>query len=193
MRLQSAALNGAVAVMLTAPCFAQTAPTSPVLTLDQERMYAQSMFGKRVQAELTARAEILSTQNRQIDATLTEEEQRLTDERPSMEPADFRALAIDFDERVTAIRLAQAEKQTAIQREGDAERARFFELAFPILLSLVEESGAVAILNDQAVIFSVRQIDITDRAIARIDQVVGAAIPDPEPGVLPVQRPPEQP
>lgn len=197
MALQSAAPGfgwgtafGAVAVMLAAPSFAQERLVSPVLTLNQERMYVQSLFGKRVQADMAAQAEQLSAENGRIDRALTEEEQRLTQERPSMEPADFRALAIDFDERVTLIRRVQAEKQATIQRKGEEERTRFFDLAFPILLTLVEESGAVAILNNEAVIFSVRQIDITDLAISRIDQVIGAATPEPDLGTQPLQRPP---
>lgn len=168
---------------------AQTLQPSPVLTLDQDRMYAGSDFGKRVQEELQAQSAKLSQENRRIEAALEEEERRLTEERPEMDPAAFQELAKDFDERVTGIRRAQAAKSDSIRRTSEAERARFFEAAFPVLLELVEETGAVAILNNAAVIFSVRQIDITDAAIARINAAIGAA-PLPEArGPQPVQRP----
>lgn len=183
-----------VALICAGPVSAQTteasrAAQSPFLTLNQERLYQQSDFGKRVKAYLQDEAAKLGIENRRIDAALTEEEKRLTTERPTMEAAEFRVLAADFDERVTAIRQAQQSKQASIQREGDTERARFFELAFPVLLALVEETGAVAILNDAAVIFSIRQIDITDAAIIRVNEIVGAAIPDPEQGPAPLPRP----
>ena len=151
-------------------------------------MYAASAFGKRVQSDLSQKSNELSQENRKIEAALEEEERRLTDERAGMDPARFQELAIDFDERVTGIRSAQAAKSENIQRQADTERARFFNAAYPILLELVEETGAVAILNNAAVIFSVRQIDITDAAIARIDAAIGAS-PLPDTGPVPVQRP----
>jgi Skp family chaperone for outer membrane proteins len=188
-----AALLAAIPVSAQQVSNNQGVAPSPILMLDQERMYQQSDFGQRVVADLKAQADALSAENQRIDAALTEEEQRLTEDRPTMEPAAFRELAVDFDERVTAIRRAQLAKQSAIQKQGERERGRFFELAFPVLLRLVEETGAVAILNNTAVIFSVRNIDITDVAIERINAVVGQAPPEPLLGPQPLPRPQSQP
>lgn len=183
----------AAGLLAASPAFAQGVQPSPVLTLDQDRMYAGSLFGQRVQSFLREQSSELSQENRKIELALEEEERRLTEERPSMTAEEFELLAIDFDERVIGIRSAQAAKADNVQRQADAERARFFEAAFPVLLELVEETGAVAILNNTAVIFSVRQIDITDAAIARIDAAIGDAAPPVDPGPLPVQRPEETP
>lgn len=186
-RCAAGALAGALA--LASPVIAQGIQPSPILTLDQDRMYAGSAFGKRVQEDLQKQSSDLSQENRKIETALEEEERRLTEERATMEPEEFQKLAADFDERVTGIRGAQAAKADNIRRQADVERARFFEAAFPILLELVEETGAIAILNNTAVIFSVRQIDITDAAIARIDAAIGASPLPEDPGQLPVQRP----
>lgn len=164
---------------------------SPVLTLNQDRLYRDSEFGQRVQSELEAASTELSEENRRIEAALVEEEQRLTQDRPTMEPDAFRALAEEFDERVTGIRRAQDAKANALQRQADSERARFFELAFPVLFRLVEETGAFAILDNNAVIFSVRQIDITDQAILRVNEEIGAAPRPVDPGPAPQPRPSE--
>ncbi|NNK77342.1 MAG: OmpH family outer membrane protein [Litoreibacter sp.] len=169
--------------------YTQDVAATPVLTLNQDRLYASSLFGQRVLKGIEEESLKLAAENRRIEIDLVEEERRLTDERATMDAAEFRALALDFDERVNDIRRAQDGKRDALQRKADAERARFFELAFPILLELVEETGALAILNNSAVIFSVRQIDITDRAIDRINAVLGAAPPDPETGPNPTPRP----
>ncbi len=177
--------------MMSMPGMAQQAvlQQSPVLTLNQEALYLSSEFGKRVQRELEQQSRELAQENRAIETTLTEEEQRLTIERRNMEPDAFRELADDFDSRVTEIRRAQDEKRDAIQRTADSERARFYEMAFPILLRLVEETGAVAILDNSAVIFSVRNIDITERAIAEVNLAIGDAPLDKAPEVSPTQRP----
>jgi len=178
-----------VALALATTASAQNIQPSPVLTLDQDRMYSASAFGARVQEDLRKQSSTLAQENRKIESALEEEERRLTQERPGMPPEEFQKLATDFDERVTGIRGAQASKSDNIRRQAEAERVRFFEAAFPILLELVEETGAVAILNNTAVIFSVRQIDITDAAIARIDAVIGASPLPIDPGPLPLQRP----
>jgi len=189
MNMRRATGTLVAALSATTPVVAQQVQLSPVLTLDQDRMYATSAFGQRVQAELQAQSVALSQENRKIEAALEAEERRLTEERASMDPAAFRVLAEDFDERVTGIRRAQAAKADSVRKNADEERARFFEAAFPILLELVEETGAVAILNNSAVIFSVRNIDITDAVIERIDATVGESPPPVDTGPLPVQRP----
>ncbi|SFR48913.1 OmpH family outer membrane protein [Litoreibacter janthinus] len=182
-----------VAFAIATPAMSQDIQPSPVLTLDQDRMYSASLFGKRVQEDLQSQSSELAQENRKIEGALEEEERRLTDERAAMDPEEFQKLAADFDERVTGIRRAQATKSDSIRRQAEAERVRFFEAAFPILLELVEETGAVAILNNSAVIFSVRPIDITDAAIARIDAAIGASPAPVDPGPLPVQRPDQTP
>lgn len=189
-------IAAAVAIFALSPVSAQEFSTgvpelgpNPVLTLDQDKLYAVSEFGQRVQAEITADLERLSAENRQIEAALEAEERRLTEERVGMDPSDFQELAAEFDIRVTEIREAQSSKAENIRNRADRERERFFEAAFPVLLSLVEESGAVAILNNSAVIFSIRQIDITDIAISRVNQELGAAPRPIDPGPLPIQRP----
>ena len=189
-------IAAAVAMFAFSPVLAQEFSTgvpelgpNPVLTLDQDRLYATSEFGMRVQAEITKDLEALSAENRQIEVALEAEERRLTDERVGMEPVEFQNLAAEFDMRVTEIREAQSSKAENIRSRADQERERFFEAAFPVLLSLVEESGAVAILNSSAVIFSIRKIDITDIAISRVNQELGAAPLPVDPGPLPIQRP----
>ncbi|MEM9434061.1 MAG: OmpH family outer membrane protein [Pseudomonadota bacterium] len=182
------ALAFGLGLLIPAAAIAQTAP---VLTLNQEALYLASDFGKRVQSELEQQSRALASENRRIETELVDEERALTEQRPDMEPAAFRELADEFDQRVTEIRDAQDAKLDAIQDRADAERARFYELAFPVLLELVESSGAVAILNSDAVIFSVRNIDITEEAIAAVNTTIGSAPRDGAQMQSPAPRPNE--
>ena len=60
----------AVALLLvSAPSFAQV--PSPVLTLNQDRLYVASEFGQRVQSELEAASAELSAENRRIEARVS--------------------------------------------------------------------------------------------------------------------------
>ena len=166
---------------------------SAILVLDQDRLLAQSRYGRRVQAELAAAAEALTQENREIEARLTQEELRLTELRPTMDPTEFAELAEDFDTRVEAIRTAQDAKSRDLQAQADAAQTRFFEIATPILLEVVRERGGAVLLDNRSVLLSAQGIDVTDFALARIDAEIGAGGADPlvsfEPGPAPAPAP----
>ncbi|PWE34290.1 outer membrane chaperone Skp [Maritimibacter sp. 55A14] len=200
-RILGAALAWLIAAWLPVVAAAQDGlPRSPVLTLDQERLFSQSDFGQRVLRELEQQANDLAAENRRIEAELTAEERELTERRPEMDAAQFRDLADAFDERVVAIRARQDKKARDIEVRTESERQRFFEASLPVLLGIVQEAGAAVLLQDRAIILSAGSIDITDIAIERVNAELGdgsqigedtpAEPPAPAPGA-PVDEPPE--
>ena len=68
-----------------------------------------------------------------------------------------------------------------LTRRFEEERRRFFETASPVLAQILTERGAVAIISKRAVIAGFDNIDITDAAIARLDQVLGDGSAQPAP------------
>ncbi len=163
---------------------------SPVLVIDTDRVFADSLFGKRVAAEVQRDSDALVAENRRIEAALTEEERSLTLRRPSMVVADFRAEADAFDERVQGIRSAQDTKQRALQDGILAGREQFLQVIRPVLGQLMQEAGAAVILDRRTVFLAVGSIDVTDLAIARIDAAIGdgsdlAVEPAPAPDTQP--------
>lgn len=158
-----------------APIAARAQETiAPILTLDQESLFSQSLWGKRAVAEIEADSRILQAENRNIEAALTAEEKALTDQRTRMAPDEFRKLADEFDTRVTGIRQAQESKARSLGEERERERQAFFDAVLPIMGEVMSERGAVAILDNRAVFLSVRSIDVTDDMLARIDERLGA-------------------
>ncbi|TMV78530.1 OmpH family outer membrane protein [Thioclava sp. BHET1] len=146
---------------------------SPVLTLDQDRLFTASEYGQRVEREYQTAAKALAEENTRIEAELTKEEKDLTVERPTLSPDAFRKLADAFDRKVQAIRKAQTEKNAELTRRREAERRRFLQIVVPVLGNLVHDLGAVAILNSQAVFLSFKGIDVTDRAIDAVNAKIG--------------------
>ncbi|NDR55064.1 OmpH family outer membrane protein [Aliiruegeria sabulilitoris] len=146
---------------------------SPVLTLDQDRLYAETLFGKRLQADFAQASKALAERNRELTEALTVEELELTEKRKQVSIEEFRGLADAFDEKVVKLREDQDAKISALQRRRDLDRRIFTGRALPILSEIVRDSGAVALLDNRAVILSADAIDVTDRAIARIDAVLG--------------------
>ncbi|WP_432816909.1 OmpH family outer membrane protein [Sulfitobacter sp. JB4-11] len=150
---------------------------SPVLTIDSERIFLESDFGRRVVNQIEAESAVLARENRQIEAELEAEEQDLTAKRAEMAPEDFRELANAFDEKVQNIRRAQAEKGRAINAMLEDEREVFLTAAGPVLERLMRDAGAAVILERRSVFVSANAIDITNDAIALLNETLNS--PDP--------------
>ena len=161
--------------LVAAPAHAQSvgAPTSPILTIESDRLYSQSLFGQRIAREVEADGTVLSDENRRIEAELTAEEQDLTDRRPEMEADAFRALAEAFDQKVQESRRTQDNKARALAQRRDAARVAFFRAARPVLEDLMVEIGATIVLERASVFLSANATDVTDMALEHIDAAIG--------------------
>jgi Skp family chaperone for outer membrane proteins len=162
----AALLFGAVQVS------AQEPVASPILTIDQERLFVESAFGKAVTARETAAAKALEAENARIEAALIAEEQDLTERRASLSAKEFAALADAFDVKVVRIRSEQDAKVRDLTRSREGDRKEFFRAAIPILGELLVERQAVAIVDKEAIVLSLSAIDVTDAAIAKVDQAL---------------------
>ncbi|MEW9920746.1 OmpH family outer membrane protein [Marimonas sp. MJW-29] len=147
---------------------------SPVLTIDSERLFLQSAFGRRVAAEIEAKGAELTAENRRIEADLEAEERELTEKRATMSPEEFRELADAFDRKVQDTRQAQSAKGRALNALLEQEREVFLNAAAPVLERLMREAEAAVILERRSVFVSASAIEITDDAIALLDETLGS-------------------
>jgi len=175
-----AALLAALIVAGTAamPLFAQQAPGPggpvAILTIDQEALYTKSLWGQRVRSDIETASRALQAENDRIEADLTAEEKKLTEQRPTMPADDFRKLADAFDAKVNKIRETQDNKARDLGTREDAERKAFGEAAFPIIGEVMVSRGAVAVLDKRAILLSITAIDATDEVLKRVDEKLGA-------------------
>lgn len=147
--------------------------SSPILTIDQERLFADSMFGKAALERLKAGEEALLAENLRIEGGLEAEERDLTERRTTLPATEFRALADAFDVKVEGVRAAQRAKSTDLTTSFEADRRRFIEVALPTIGQLMQELGAVVVMDKQTVVVSLKQVDVTDVVIARLDAAIG--------------------
>lgn len=158
----------------TEPLQGRRTVISPVLTIDSERLFLESAFGRRVAAEIEAKGRDLTAENRRIEADLEAEERELTEMRETMIAEDFRALADAFDQKVQQTRAAQSAKGRALNSLLDEEREIFLNAAAPVLERLMREADAAVILERRSVFVSATAIEITDEAIALLDETLGS-------------------
>ncbi|MDG1170866.1 MAG: OmpH family outer membrane protein [Sulfitobacter sp.] len=178
------ALIGGIALILgsfSPPALAQQGPVldrgsviSAVLTIDSERLFLESAFGRRVAKEIEEKGAELTAENRRIEAELEAEEKQLTELRGTLSAEEFRALANAFDEKVQKTRQAQAAKGRAINDLLGKEREVFLKAAAPVLEQLMRDADAGVILERRSVFVSSTAIEITDNAIQLLDETLGS-------------------
>ena len=158
----------AAALMLATQVQAQDVP-APLLTLDQDRFFLQSDFGKAtIERERVATA-ALEQENKRIESELIAEEQALTEERKTLPPKEFTAKAEAFDQKVERIRAEQDAKARQLTDKRDDDRKAFLKAAVPVLGELLGQKKATAILDKNLVILSLSVVDVTDEAIEMVN------------------------
>ena len=155
--------------MVWGAAHAHLQPVGPVAVLDQDALFAESEFGRRTRTEVEAASNALAAENRAIEAALAAEERDLTERRPTMEPEAFRAEAAAFDARVQDIRRERDARESALQLARSNASTQFFERVRPIVGQLMIERGASTVIDSRSVFVTVRSVDITQAAVARID------------------------
>jgi Skp family chaperone for outer membrane proteins len=157
---------------------ADEAPTfsAPILIIDQNRLFAETMFGRASLARLKAGEDALLAENLRIEQGLEAEERTLTEQRAVLPPEEFRALADAFDVKVEGVRAAQRAKYVDLTTQHDDDKVRFLDAARPIIGQLMQERGAVAVMDETAVMIFLQRIEITDIAVARINEAIGDGV-----------------
>ena len=142
---------------------------SVILTVEFDRLFGESAYGRRVTEALEEEGAAISAENRRIEAALTDEERALTEKRGTVPPAEFRKLADAFDQKVQELRRGQDAKARALSQRSDAAQLDFLEAARPVLEQMMRDSGAAVILEKRSVFASVGAVDVTAEVIRRID------------------------
>lgn len=167
--------NGTIATQTDAPPMTG----APLLTVDQDRLFVESAWGRRAQEEFEAKGNEIAEENEALAMQLQAEEASLTEQRSALDPAEFRRLADAFDSRATAIRRERAQAVQDLNAMIEADRTAFYRAALPVMGEMMQERGAVAVLDRRTVFVSLDAIDITSDLVRRLDAEIGdGAQPD---------------
>ena len=147
--------------------------TAPILTVDQDVLFAQSDWGKRTQRVLDEQGGKIETENERLAAQLSAEEATLTEQRGTLDPAEFRQLAEAFDTRATEIRRQRAKVVQDLNAWAESDRAAFYRAALPLMGEMMQERGAVAVLDRRTLFVSMDAIDMTQDLVRRLNAELG--------------------
>lgn len=147
---------------------------SDVLVIDPERMLIESDYGQRLQVEIQAERDRLIAHNERIAMELEAEEKKLTGLRATTAPAGFRVLADAFDQKVEELRLESERMSRDLERRRELVPIQFMRVVQPVLAELLQEADAMVMIDARAVLLHAGAADITDVAVARINERIGA-------------------
>ncbi|WP_017997850.1 OmpH family outer membrane protein [Paracoccus sp. N5] len=163
----------------------------PVMTLDQEALYAGTKWGQRVKAELERRGQEIAAENERLANQFSAEEQSLTLLRQTMPADEFRKQAEEFDKRAVEVRRQREAAAEELNKRAADEYYAFSRAMLPVLAALMRERGAVAVLDKRAILVAAQSIDVTEALIQRIDSEIGAGPLQQGPNLPAPQEPAE--
>ncbi|MCP5072360.1 MAG: OmpH family outer membrane protein [Rhodobacteraceae bacterium] len=148
----------------------------PIASVNRDLLFNESVYGQALLTRLSERQQLLVAENDTLQADLEQEEQELTDLRKQSSPEEFAPLALAFDEKVKRIRQEQGTKSTQLADDLEAARVSFFRSTEDVIRDLMEERGIVYVLNEQAVLLSTGEGDITAAALERLERLFADGI-----------------
>ncbi|MDA3858710.1 MAG: OmpH family outer membrane protein [Roseovarius sp.] len=146
---------------------------SDILVLDPERLMNETVYGQRLLADIQDERDILVAHNRRVEAELEDEEQSLTERRPTLPSAEFRDLADTFDRKVQQLRQDSERMSRDLERKREIAPLQFMRVIEPVLADILSDSGGVVIMDVRAVLLRSGVADITDLAIERVNAQIG--------------------
>ncbi|MEM8788921.1 MAG: OmpH family outer membrane protein [Pseudomonadota bacterium] len=166
------------------PAFQTPGPRPTILILDQDRIFGESDYGRALQAQDQQEADALRAEGQALERAFEAEEIALTERREALAPEAFRELADAFDAKVVATREAQEQKRDALVARSEQRRRDFFQEVGPILLNILEQTGASILVDERSVLVSKQDLNITEEVIKRLDAAFAAGqlrMPAPTP------------
>lgn len=145
-------------------------PRSQILTIDLSRLFPETRLGQAILADMQEEFRAFETENERVAAAFRAEELALTEQRETLSREEFAALAADFDQRVQATRAERDALEAELNARSASLEAEFLQRVNPVLSQLIAEAGAGILIEKNSVLWSVDAIDVTDAAIARINQ-----------------------
>ncbi len=170
-------LVAACLLQSAAPLAQDAAPgQTPILVLDWDRLFSIPRVEARVLDGIAEERTKLVAENTRIENELTAEERELTKRRSMLKAAEFQKLADAFDRKVQQIRADRDARERELQLRAQMEWQSFRQqIETSLIIEIMQERGAVLVMDrNQAIMFSTT-IDITEEAIARLVGLLDAS------------------
>jgi len=144
---------------------------SSVLVLSQDDLFKKSVAGRALLKVFEEKQALLFSEASKVEQDFILEEQKLTDQRLILAPADFQVLADKFDSKVEKMRKFRTNKDKKLQQDFIRWRKKFVQIVLPIVRELMAQYEASVVIDtiNRGLIYD-QNIDVTDIIIKRLDE-----------------------
>ena len=144
---------------------------STVLVLSQDDLFKKSVAGRALLKVFEEKQALLFSEASKVEQDFILEEQKLTDQRLIVTPADFQVLADEFDSKVEKMRKFRTNKDKKLQQDFIRWRKKFVQIVLPIVRELMAQYEASVVIDtiNRGLIYD-QNIDVTDIIIKRSDE-----------------------
>ena len=144
---------------------------SSVLVLSQDDLFKKSVAGRALLKVFEEKQAVLFSEASKVEQDFILEEQKLTDQRSILTPADFQVLADKFDSKVEKMRKFRTNKDKKLQQDFIRWRKKFVQIVLPIVRELMAQYEASVVIDtiNRGLIYD-QNIDVTDIIIKRLDE-----------------------
>jgi len=143
-----------------------------IILIDFTRVTNESFVGQDVQNQLKIFGDQLTARQAALEAALTTERDKLTEQRNLMDPDQFQKMATDWE---TKANTAQAEIEAMRKRLLSAGQLAEQELARnlrPIVQKIMNAKGADMVIDKSIVYMSKAGFDVTGEVIDQLNGVI---------------------
>ena len=162
-------------LLTSPPLAAQTAEDGdrrvPVLIVDMQRIKSETSAGRDMRSKTIEIRRRIQAGIAERSERLRAEEQRLAEERESLDPEDFRRQVISFEQQVFANREFSEQESRRLQGLLSTASTMLREQATAVLAEIMRERRAEVMLDSTQIVLSVDRLDITEEAIRMLDRV----------------------
>ena len=147
-----------------------------VASINREKLFNNSAYGSALRERLSREQSALVEENELLQNNLEREERELTELRKQIPAEEFEPLADAFDRKANDIRQTQAKKSADIATALESARFIFFRRTELIIKDLMAERGILYVLNEQAILISTGEGDITQTVMDRLDELYAEGV-----------------
>lgn len=145
-----------------------------VIVIDLQRILRESTAMQTLQAQVSAARDAFQSEIRQREEELRARDQELARERPTLAPEVYAERRKELAEELAALQQAVQERRRQLDQVMSDGMRQVQSALLPIVQALAEDRSADIVLSKTAIILVRPELEITDAALARLDEILPA-------------------
>ena len=170
--MAAAAAPAPLPTVLATPGATTSFPTPKIAVIDRQAILRLSAVGKDIVAQMETLSKQSDQEFKSQEASLRTEAQTIQQQSAILSAEVRSQKERDFTNKQQAFQKRVQSRQGELQNAFNVAQRQVEQALGPVLQKLMQDRGANLLFDRNAVVFATIDIDITNDAIARLDQIL---------------------